>query len=102
MFDKYSWSNTVKRKPKTAIPKDRLAIQQERHLCNGAKPTEVLRAQSVRQRASGREGQEWLRVSSGMPRPHEHDHRTCGKERVRHEFPLRFKMLLIATQMGRD
>ena len=37
-----------------------------------------------------------------MPRPQEHDRRTCGTERVHQEFPLRFKLLLIVTRMGRD
>ena len=37
-----------------------------------------------------------------MPRLQEHDRGTCGTERVHQEFPLRFKLLLIVTRMGRD
>ena len=37
-----------------------------------------------------------------MPRPQEHDRKTCGTERVHQEFPLRFDLLLIVTQTGRD
>ena len=37
-----------------------------------------------------------------MPRPQEHDRRAWGTERVYQEFPLRLKLLLIVTRMGRD
>jgi len=61
---------------------------------------EVLRARSVRQRASGKErgksacglAQESRALRSAKR----------GTERVYQEFPLHFELLLIVTRMGRD
>ena len=80
--------------------KDRTAIQKEWHPCNGAKPTEVLRARTVRQRTSGNErgksacglAQERRALRSAKR----------GTERVFQKLPLMFQLLLLVTRMGRD
>ena len=74
--------------------------QKRRHPCNGAKPTDVLRARSVRQRASGNErgksayglAQERRALRSAQR----------GTERVLQKLPLNLELLLIVTRMGRD
>ncbi len=81
--------------------KDRVSDPHKgRHPCDGTKPPDVLRARSVRQRASGNErgksacglAQERRALRSAKR----------GTERVLQKFPLIIQLLLIVTRMGRD
>ena len=81
--------------------KDRVSDPHRKRLpCDGAKPSGVLRARSVRQRASGNErgksacglAQERRALRSAKR----------GTERVLQKLPLNLELLLIVTRMGRD
>ena len=81
--------------------KDRVSDPHKgRHPCDGTKPPDVLRARSVRQRASGNERG---KSASGLVQKRRALRSAQrGTERVLLIFPLNMNLLLIVTRMGWD